>query len=97
MAYAGTLLGPPLIGGMAPLISLRGALGLLYLAAVTMPLVGGQVRRCLRHEAPALVTVLFCAYPVAGRAVARPSSSIFNSSPVYFSLWPDILRSIYSL
>ncbi len=43
VGYCGNLLGPPLIGGLAELISLRGAMSLLCLAALTMLLVGGQV------------------------------------------------------
>jgi MFS family permease len=44
VGYSGTLLGPPLIGGVAELISLRGALSLLCLAALTMLLFGTQVQ-----------------------------------------------------
>lgn len=44
VGYSGGLLGPPLIGGMAELISLRGALSLLCVAALTMLLFGGQVQ-----------------------------------------------------
>lgn len=44
VGYSGTLLGPPLIGGVAELISLRGALGLLCLTALVMLLLGGQVQ-----------------------------------------------------
>jgi fucose permease len=49
IGYSGTLLGPPLIGGLAELISLRGALSVLGLAALTMLLVGGQVQP---HDSP---------------------------------------------
>lgn len=44
VGYSGTLLGPPLIGGVAELISLRGALSLLCLAALIMFLFGSQVQ-----------------------------------------------------
>jgi MFS family permease len=51
VGYSGTLLGPPLIGGLAELFSLRGALSLLCLAALTMLLVGGQVQLPGRADA----------------------------------------------
>jgi MFS family permease len=44
IGYSGTLLGPPLIGGLAELISLRGALSLLCLASLTILLVGNKVQ-----------------------------------------------------
>ncbi len=44
VGYCGNLLGPPLIGAIAELFSLRGALSLLCLAALTLLLIGGQVR-----------------------------------------------------
>ena len=44
IGYCGNLLGPPLIGAMAELFSLRGALSLLCLAALTLLLIGGQAR-----------------------------------------------------
>lgn len=44
IAYAGNLLGPPLIGGVAELVSLRGALSLLGLAALIMLLFGNHVQ-----------------------------------------------------
>ncbi|HEX2909756.1 MAG TPA: MFS transporter [Chloroflexia bacterium] len=43
VGYCGTLLGPPLIGTLAELFSLRGALTLLCLAALSLLLAGGQV------------------------------------------------------
>lgn len=44
VGYAGNLLGPPLIGGLAELLSLRGALSMLCFAALTLILLGGHVR-----------------------------------------------------
>lgn len=44
VGYSGTLLGPPLIGALAEVFSLRGALSLLCLAALALLLVGGQVQ-----------------------------------------------------
>ena len=44
IGYCGTLLGPPLIGGLAEVVSLRGALSLLGLAALTLFLYGGHVQ-----------------------------------------------------
>jgi len=42
--YTGFLLGPPLIGGMAELFTLRGALGVLVLFGVVIVLLGAQVK-----------------------------------------------------
>lgn len=44
VGYAGNLLGPPLIGALAAVLSLRGALSLLCLAALALLLVGGRVQ-----------------------------------------------------
>jgi MFS family permease len=44
VGYTGTLLGPPVIGVLAELFSLRGALSLLGLAALSMLVAGGQVQ-----------------------------------------------------
>jgi MFS family permease len=44
VGYSGGLLGPPLIGGLAEVVSLRGALSVLCLAALAMFLVGGHVQ-----------------------------------------------------
>lgn len=42
--YTGFLIGPPLIGGLAELLTLRGALGLLALFGVLILLLGASVR-----------------------------------------------------
>lgn len=52
IGYAGNLLGPPLIGGLAQLFSLRGALGMLCLAGLTLILLSGHARP---HDAKAAV------------------------------------------
>lgn len=44
VGYAGDLLGPPLVGAVAQLVSLRGALSLLGLAALTLLFLGGRVQ-----------------------------------------------------
>ncbi len=45
VAYSGSLIGPPLIGHMADLISLRGALGLAVLLGITIVLLARTVGR----------------------------------------------------
>lgn len=45
VGYAGSLLGPPLIGSVSELVSLRGALGLLCLASLTLVLLGSRVKQ----------------------------------------------------
>ena len=57
VGYSGTLLGPPLIGGLAELVTLRGALGLLCLAALTMLALGGQVQPSAPEPAPVAAKV----------------------------------------
>jgi MFS family permease len=42
--YTGFLLGPPLIGGIAELFSLRGALGVLALFGLVIMLLGTWVK-----------------------------------------------------
>lgn len=44
VGYTGFLLGPPLIGGLAELLTLRGALGVLALFGVVIVLLGSSVR-----------------------------------------------------
>jgi MFS family permease len=44
VGYTGTLLGPPIIGSIAEIISLRGALGLLSFVGVIMLWIGGAVQ-----------------------------------------------------
>jgi MFS family permease len=44
VGYSGNLLGPPLIGALAEVISLGGALSLLCLAALTLLLIGNKVQ-----------------------------------------------------
>lgn len=45
VGYAGNLLGPPLIGSVSELVSLRGALGLLCLASLTLILLSSYVQQ----------------------------------------------------
>jgi MFS family permease len=45
VAYSGSLIGPPLIGHVADLISLRGALGLAVLLSITIVLLARTVGR----------------------------------------------------
>jgi hypothetical protein len=44
VGYMGSFTGPPLIGWVAEMLTLRGALGLLILAGFIMLVVGGRVQ-----------------------------------------------------
>ena len=44
VGYTGFLLGPPLIGGLASIFTLRGALGILAIFGVIIMLLGTHVK-----------------------------------------------------
>ena len=50
VAYSGSLIGPPLIGHVANLVSLRGALGLVVLLSITIVLLARTVGRPLPQQ-----------------------------------------------
>ncbi|HEX6607042.1 MAG TPA: MFS transporter, partial [Chloroflexia bacterium] len=44
VAYMGSFIGPPLIGSVAEILTLRGALSILVLVGLLMLLIGGRVQ-----------------------------------------------------